>query len=62
MDKFYDSDDDFGQLFITQESNKDTCVSLEEDNEDNVNYKTVMDPQYSDISDFEDEAREKRLR
>ena len=51
-------DDDYGDIFITQSSSSDNVVSLEENNE----YRTVKDEKYSDISDFEDDAFEDRLR
>ena len=55
-------DDDFGDLFITQtprSEGSNNVVSLEEID----GFKSVKDPQYSDISDVdEDEAMERRLR
>ena len=62
MDNFYDSEDDYSNLFITQEAKKESCVSLEEDGDDVVEFRSVLDLQYSDISDTEEQAREKRLR
>ena len=50
-------EDDFGDLFITQESKGDV-VSLEENGE----FKTVLDPQYSDISNDEEGGVERRMR
>ena len=44
-------EDDFEEFFFAQHSKGGQCVSLEED----VEYKTVHDPQYSDISDSYDE-------
>ena len=61
MADYYEfEDDDFGDMFITQSAPSDNCVSLEEDGE-NV-FKSVKDPQYSDISDDEETERERRLR
>ena len=37
-------------------------MSLEENEESAEGFKSVLDPNYSDISDFEDEEREQRLR
>ena len=56
-------DDDYGDLFITQQSRECNSVSLEEDGEVDP-FKTVNDPKYSDISDYEDEdgACSKRFR
>ena len=54
-------EDDYGDLFITQSNHMEECVSLEE-NDNCVEFKSVKDPQYSDISDAEEEAREQRLR
>ena len=57
----WDDEDDYGGLFITQSSSLDNCVSLEEDNEGE--FVSVRDPQYSDISDVEEESKgEKQLR
>ena len=56
---YYDgSDEEFESMFITQTPNKDYEVSLEDDDV----FKSVMDPQYSDISDPEEEHMERRLR
>ena len=55
-------DEDYGHLFLTQESKDYTSVSLEESVEVQTQYSTVKDPKYSDISDFEDEESGKRLR
>ena len=49
-------DDDFADIFVTQWSHQD--VSLEEDTE----YKSILDPKYSDISDTEEEQCEERIR
>ena len=62
MDNFYESDDDYGNLFITQESSRDHCVSLEDNDEDNVTFRSVLDPQYLDISEPEDDVSQRRLR
>ena len=55
-------EEDYGDIFITQSSfsNKmEDIVSLEE----NDGFKTVNDPRYSDVSDFEDDgALERSLR
>ena len=51
-------DDNYGGMFITQSSNEDRVVSLE----DADGNKCILDPKYSDISDAEEEAMEKRLR
>ena len=56
-------DDEFGDLFITQtprSDKSDNVVSLEE----NERFKTILDPQYSDIRDGEEEdtVMERRLR
>ena len=62
MASFEVFEEDFGDLFLTQESREVPSVSLE-DNEDNtVHYQSVLDPQYSDISDFEEEDRDQRIR
>ena len=50
-------DEDYSNMFITQESNSHT-VSLEENEE----FKTVLDPKYSDISDDEQDQMEGRMR
>ena len=62
MDDFLDFelDEDYGDMFITQPAPSDNCVSLEEDGENE--FKTVKDPQYSDISEDEESARDSRLR
>ena len=52
-------EEDYGDLFITQSSfsSKDeNVVSLEE----NDGFKSVLDPKYSDISDFEDDSASER--
>ena len=51
-------DEDYDEIFLTQSGDGDKCVSLEEDME----YKTVHDPQYSDILDNDEEKRDIRLR
>ena len=51
--------DDYGDLFITQQSREYSSVSLEDDDEESMGFKTVLDPQYLDISDFEEDACEK---
>ena len=51
-------EDDFEGIFLTQESRRNLCVSLEEDME----FKSVHNPEYSDISDCEEEKRYERLR
>ena len=56
MDNFEMFDDDFGDIFITQKSNEDNWISLEDEDNNSEVFRTVSDPQYSDISDFEDEA------
>ena len=48
MEDFSDLDEEYDNIFITQEPSNDNVVSLE----DNVEYKTVRDEKYSDISDF----------
>ena len=53
----FDDDEEYAQLFITQEPRQEE-VSLEE----NVGFKSVLDPQYSDISDEETDQIGKRLR
>ena len=52
-------EEDYHDIFITQEvkSKFENDASLEEDME----YKTFRDPQYSDISDNEEAEREKRI-
>ena len=45
--------------FITQQSREYSSVSREDDGEESMGFKTVLDPQYSDISDFEEDAHEK---
>ena len=55
-------EDDYGDIFITQSSHKEECVSLEE-NDVEGEFMTVKDPQYSDISDEDEEvACDQRLR
>ena len=56
------SDDDYGDLFITQQSKVGNSVLLEDSNDDFLVFKSVMDPQYSDVSDVEEVAHERRLR
>ena len=55
-----DDDEEYASLFITQSSNRESCVSLEED-EGNV-FKTVHNSDYSDISEDEDAQIDKHLR
>ena len=59
-------DKDYRELFITQQSKDYAPVSLEEDGDICGNFRTVNDPQYSDISNseekLEDEACDHRLR
>ena len=50
-------DDDYQGMFITQESKVDNIVSLEENNE----FVTVRDDEYSDVSDFEDDGLKRRI-
>ena len=50
-------DEDYGDLFITQEPS-DRVVSLE----DSDAYKTVKDPQFSDILDDEKDGMLQRIR
>ena len=56
MDNFnaWDDEDDYGGLFITQTPKVVDMVSLEEDNE--TDFRTVRDPQYSDISEDNEDA------
>ena len=56
MDNFngWDEDEDYGDLFITQTPKVVQMVSLEDDNEGE--FKTVRDLQYSDISDEDEEV------
>ena len=51
-------DDNFEGLFLTQQGRSDKMVSLEEEGE----FRTVLSPNYSDISEDETEERGKRLR
>ena len=51
-------DDDFGSMFLTQQSTMDNVVSLEEEG----GFRTVFDEKYSDVSDFEEDSMEERLR
>ena len=51
-------DDDYGDIFITQESRNSGIVSLE----DNDEFKSVLDPKYSDISEDEDDGFDGRLK
>ena len=51
-------DDDYGGLFLTQQSSQDQVVSLEENGE----FKTVKDDRYSDISDVEQDSIEEQMR
>ena len=50
-------DDDYGDLFITQEPST-SVVSLE----DNGEYRTVKDVNYSDISDDDTDGIKKAMR
>ena len=50
-------DDDYGDLFLTQRSSQN-AVSLEE----NMEFKTVHNSDYSDISDTEQDCLEERMR
>ena len=47
-------EDDYGDIFITQEPSDSNIVSLEDN--------SLMDAKYSDISDFEEDPIEERLR
>ena len=51
-------DEDFDGMFLTQRSSADNVVSLEE----NVDLEVLKDPQYSDISDDEQDSIEERMR
>ena len=51
-------DDDYGNIFITQEARSDNVVSLEESS----NFKSVLDAKYSDILDFEEDPIDERMR
>ena len=55
-------DEEYGEIFITQQSRSVPCISLEDNEDSTSDFRSVLDPQYSDISDFEDETRERRLR
>ena len=44
-------EEDYGEMFFSQTPNEDKVVSLEEEGD----FKTVLDPIYSDISDFEED-------
>ena len=55
-----DEDEDYACLFITQSSNEQKCISLEED-EEKV-YKTVHNSDYSDVSDDDNDMMDERLR
>ena len=52
-------DDDYSEMFLTQQSHRDICVSLEEDGIVSNSFPTVKDPKYSDISDTDDEPADK---
>ena len=59
MAEFFDSEDDYGDMFITQSGEDMGRVSLEE----NCEEKVLKQAEYSDISDFEDDGEmEQRLR
>ena len=58
MAEFSLLDDDYGDSFITQSGGNDNVVSLEE----NSQFRTVKTEDYSNISDFEDDSRNRRLR
>ena len=62
MADFFDFNDDeeYRNMFITQSAPSDSCVSLEEDGE--IGFKTVKDPNYSNISEDEETERDNRLR
>ena len=51
-------DDDFADIFLTQSSSGNSSVSLENDME----FKSVLDPQYSDISDVDEEENGDKIR
>ena len=55
-------DEEFEDIFLTQQPMSTSCVSLEDKDDNRSIYKTVLDPQYLDISDNEDKARERCLR
>ena len=55
-------DDNFEDIFLTQNSKDTNYVSLEEEGNMPVEYNTVKVPEYSDISDFEDDAFEDKIR
>ena len=58
MDNFDMLDDDYRDMFITQTPRQQSVVSLEEE----TGYKTVKSPNFSDISDFEDDSVERKIR
>ena len=51
-------EDEFVNIFLTQKSDMDKVISLEEKSV----LEPLKDPNYSDISDFEDEGLERQLR
>ena len=55
-------DEDYADIFLTQKDNSDACVSLEEDGDVKSPFQSVLDPQYSDISDFEDNEIDEKFR
>ena len=57
----FNDDEEYGNMFIKQSAHSDNYVSLEEDGESG--FKTVKDPNYSDISDDDGESEhDNRLR
>ena len=55
-------DDNFGDIFLTQSVGSNICISLREDGQVPLEYNTVRDPQYSDISDFEEDTFGDKMR
>ena len=52
------NDEDYDNIFVTQQSRRDVSVSLEEDME----FRSVLDSKYLVISEAEEEQCEERLR
>ena len=48
-------EDEFVDIFLTQQSRGVSSVSLEEIEDQSGSFPTLFDPQYSDISDVEEE-------
>ena len=59
----FEDDMDYQGIFLTQSSAEKNFVSLEEDAEVmDEGFRVVKDPQYLDVSDFEEEKQNDAIR